>query len=83
MLSRLLRLLVVTALVSEAAAAAAAAAAATAEAAVVVPPLLFEVDGGGLLSNIGLDLGVSKSAGLAIDDRPLLVDVVVVVPGNT
>ena len=62
MLSRLLRLLVVTALVSEAAAAAAAAAAATAaEAAVgVVPPLLFDVDGGGgLLSNIGLveDLG--------------------------
>ena len=82
MLSRLLRLLVVTALVSEAAAAAAAAAAATAEAAVGVPPLLFEVDGGGLLSNIGLDLGVSKSAGLAIDDRPLLVTVVVCVVGN-
>ena len=73
MLSRVLRLLVVTALVSEAGA-------------VGVPPppppLLFEVDGGGLLSNIGLDLGVSKSAGLAIDDRPLLVTVVVCVVGN-
>ena len=77
MLSRVLRLLVDTELVSEAAAAAAAA-----TAAVGVPPLLFEVDGGGLLSNIGLDLGVSKSAGLAIDDRPLLVTVVVCVVGN-
>lgn len=71
MLSRVLRLLVVTALVSEAAAVG-----------VPPPPLLFEVDGGGLLSNIGLDLGVSKSAGLAIDDRPLLVTVVVCVVGN-
>ena len=71
MLSRVLRLLVVTALVSEAAAVG-----------VPLPPLLFEVDGGGLLSNIGLDLGVSKSAGLAIDDRPLLVTVVVCVVGN-
>ena len=70
MLSRVLRLLVVTALVSEAGAVG------------VPPPLLFEVDGGGLLSNIGLDLGVSKSAGLAIDDRPLLVTVVVCVVGN-
>ena len=77
MLSRVLRLSVVTALVSEAAAAAAAAT----TAAVGVPPLLFEVDGGGLLSNIGLDLGVSKSAGLAIDDRPLL-GTVVVIEGN-
>ena len=76
MLSRVLRLSVVTALVSEAAAAAAAT-----TAAVGVPPLLFEVDGGGLLSNIGLDLGVSKSAGLAIDDRPLL-GTVVVIEGN-
>ena len=76
MLSRVLRLSVVTALVSEAAAAAAAT-----TAAVGVPPLLFEVDGGGLLSNIGLDLGVSKSAGLAIDDKPLL-GTVVVVEGN-
>lgn len=74
MLSRVLRLSVVTALVSEAAAAATTAA-------VGVPPLLFEVDGGGLLSNIGLDLGVSKSAGLAIDDRPLL-GTVVVIEGN-
>ena len=72
MLSRVLRLLVVTALVSEAAAVGVP----------PPPPLLFEVDGGGLLSNIGLDLGVSKSAGLAIDDRPLLVTVVVCVVGN-
>ena len=72
MLSRVLRLLVVTALVSEAGAVGVP----------PPPPLLFEVDGGGLLSNIGLDLGVSKSAGLAIDDRPLLVTVVVCVVGN-
>ena len=49
----------------------------------------FEVEaggGGGLLSKIGLDLGVSKSAGLAIELRPFEVRpfaVVVFVGRNT